>query len=517
MKKNYSVNIGGRIFNIDEDAYARLMNYLEDLRNYFKQEEGVQEIMADIEMRIGDLLQKRKDEGAIAVTLEAVNTVIAEIGSPEEMGSTDESHEAQTHARQKLYRDPDNKLLGGVASGLAAWLGIHRWLVRGLFILVGCFYFIGVLIYLFFWLIVPLAKTRSQRLEMSGMPLNIDGFSQKRAHNSTMPASQQPLEKLLGTLEDIIKSVFEKFMLLLGFVLLLLKKLSGLALILIILGMVIGFGISSLLRHHYSFDSFLLNELTFFEYFQWLVPSLAVRWQYYFAAAMALVGVGGLFISLGLRLLVSWPPLRWQVMAVFGLLILGGLLLGGYSTYQLQASRHENQMTYQKQTYKTPVNKRLKINLVHKEHDEFLLEMRNLTSQGYFTTSDLVLGKAQLSIRPTEGDSLVLTAMASASGKNNLDALKFAKNFAHKYALADSVLSFDERYTLYFDDGYHDHELNYILSVPSGIKIWLEGESWNTIPWNDFKDHEHDKGWFLMTKEGMEYIPEKVVNDSIPN
>lgn len=516
MKKNYSVNIGGRIFHIDEDAYTRLMNYLDDLRNYFKQEEGVQEIMTDIEMRIGDLLQKRKEDGAIAVTLEGVNAVIAEIGSPEQMDAMADGQPTPSPIRQKLYRDPENKLLGGVASGIAAWLGLHRWLVRALFIFVACFYFTGVLLYLFFWLIVPLAKTRTQRLEMSGKPLNIDGFSQKRQTSQQASAMQQPLDKLLGTLEDIIKSIFEKFILLLGFVFVVFKKASGLALILIVLGMVIGFGISSLVRQHYSFDMYMLTEITFFEYFQWLVPSLAIRWQYYFAMALAFVGIGGLFISLGLRLLVSWPPLRWQVMAVFGLFIMGGLLLGGYTTYQLQASRHENQMTYQKQTYKIPQNKRLIINLVNKEHDDFLVEMRNRTNQSFLTSTDLVLAKAQLSIRPTDSDSLTLAEMASASGKNNLNALTYAKNYQHTYSLVDSVLSFDKYYTLSFDDGFHDHEVNYILSVPSGMKVWLGENSWNTIPWNDFKDHESDSGWFLMTKEGLEYIPEKVVNDSIP-
>lgn len=516
MKKNYSVNIGGRIFHIDEDAYARLMNYLDDLRNFFKQEEGVQEIMTDIEMRIGDLLQKRKDEGAIAVTLESVQAVIAEIGSPEEMGTATESQPTATAVRQKLYRDPDNKLLGGVASGIAAWLGVHRWLVRGSFILVACFYLTGLVAYLFLWLIVPLAKTRSQRLEMSGKPLNIDGFSQLKHTSHQASAMQQPVDKLLGTLEDIIKSVFEKFILLLGFILLVLKKTSGLMLILIVLGMMIGFGISSMVRQHYSFDMFMLKDLTFFEYFQWLVPSLAIRWQYYFAMVLAFVGIGGLFVSLGLRLLVSWPPLRWQVMAVFGLFILGGLMLAGYTTYQLQAARHENQMTYKKQSYKIPQNKRLIINLVNKEHDEFLVEMRNRTNQSSLTASDLVLAKAQLSIRPTDGDSLSLIEMASASGKNNLNALEYAKNFEHSYGLADSVLTFDKHYTLYYDDGFHDHEVNYILSVPEGMKVWLGENSWNTIPWNDYKDHESESGWFMMTKEGLEYLPEKAVNDSIP-
>jgi hypothetical protein len=316
-------------------------------------------------------------------------------------------------------------------------------------------------------------------------------------------------------MDDIIRSFFDKLWALLHFILIVLKKLSGLALILLVLGLVIGFGITALLREHYSFEGFRLMGVTFFDFFQWLVPGLAIRWQYYFAALLAMIGLGGLFISLGLRLLVDWPPLRWQVMSIFGLCILGGLVLGSYTTYELQSSRHDNQMDYSRQVYKVPVNKRLIINLLEKNHEDFVMESRTKDKRNFITATDMVLGQTRLSIRPSETDSLTLVKMATASGKNGPEAQKYAAGYVHNLLLADSTFSFDQQYILSYEDGYHDHDLNYILSVPEGIKVYLNKNAYYTVPWSDFKDHNGKEGWYQMTKEGLLELPGNVVKDSI--
>ena len=59
MKKTLTVNLGGTVFHIDEDAYQLLDKYLSNLRIHFRQEEGSDEIMDDFEMRISELLNER--------------------------------------------------------------------------------------------------------------------------------------------------------------------------------------------------------------------------------------------------------------------------------------------------------------------------------------------------------------------------------------------------------------------------------------------------------------------------
>ena len=82
MKKNFSVNIGGRIFNIDDDAYECLNSYLNRLRNFFAAEQGYTEIIADIEMRIAELLDQQKENGNPVITLKHIEDVIASMANP---------------------------------------------------------------------------------------------------------------------------------------------------------------------------------------------------------------------------------------------------------------------------------------------------------------------------------------------------------------------------------------------------------------------------------------------------
>ena len=59
MKKTYNINLGGIVFHIDEDAYDLLDKYLSNLRIHFNKEEGAEEIVHDMELRISELFSER--------------------------------------------------------------------------------------------------------------------------------------------------------------------------------------------------------------------------------------------------------------------------------------------------------------------------------------------------------------------------------------------------------------------------------------------------------------------------
>ena len=80
MKKTLTVNLGGTVFHIDEDAYQLLEKYLSNLRVHFKKEEGSDEIMNDFEMRISELLGERIKLGFEVITIEHVEEVIKRMG-----------------------------------------------------------------------------------------------------------------------------------------------------------------------------------------------------------------------------------------------------------------------------------------------------------------------------------------------------------------------------------------------------------------------------------------------------
>ena len=131
MKKTLTINLGGTVYHIDEDAYHLLDNYLTNLRIHFCREEGAEEIVHDIELRISELFTDRLNEGKQVITIEDVEEIIARMGKPEDL-SDEESGEASGSEKQKgttmrrLFRDPDNKVLGGCLYGMGCYLGTYH-------------------------------------------------------------------------------------------------------------------------------------------------------------------------------------------------------------------------------------------------------------------------------------------------------------------------------------------------------------------------------------------------------
>ena len=128
MKKTFNINLGGIVFHIDEDAYELLDKYLSNLRIHFSKEEGGEEIVHDMELRISELFSERLNERNQVITLNDVEEIIAQMGKPEEFSEettqdTSSYSESKEKGVKRLFRDPDNKVLGGVCSGIAAYFG----------------------------------------------------------------------------------------------------------------------------------------------------------------------------------------------------------------------------------------------------------------------------------------------------------------------------------------------------------------------------------------------------------
>lgn len=212
MKKNISINIFGTIYAIDEDAYQLLDNYINGMKNYFRNKEGGEEIADDIEHRVAELLWEEKEKGMEAVNIETVKTIINKIGNASEIdvngndisGNATTDGDGEYTANQpyidenasvfdrmkaymksrRLYRNGKNKVLGGVCSGLAEYFGgmdvtIWRLATLLLFLLLLSADFAASFIpilYIILWVIVPEAKTHEDWLRMRGEEVNAENI-----------------------------------------------------------------------------------------------------------------------------------------------------------------------------------------------------------------------------------------------------------------------------------------------------------------------------------------------------
>jgi phage shock protein PspC (stress-responsive transcriptional regulator) len=189
MNKIFNVNLGGYPFTIDEDAYHHLNRYLDTIKRHFSDSEGCDEILYDIEVRMAELFQD-KAKGKAIISMKELGEVIKILGRPEDFGAEaieddEEPVASQKRARRsrrmntgkRLFRNPDEKIIGGVASGLSAYFGISDpvWLRLGfLFLAISG---VGILPYIVLWIIVPTAKTSGDKLEMRGEPVNVNNIA----------------------------------------------------------------------------------------------------------------------------------------------------------------------------------------------------------------------------------------------------------------------------------------------------------------------------------------------------
>jgi phage shock protein PspC (stress-responsive transcriptional regulator) len=171
MKKVITANIGGRSFIIDEDAFAQLQDYLEHFKATITDPKDVEEVMADIEIRVAEILQEHLRNEMQSVNCAMVDIAITKLGKPK--GWRDD---LKTSWRRRLYRDPDHRLVGGVCSGIAAFFGFDIALVRLGFLLSLLFALTGLWVYFILWIVVPSARTVSEKLEMRGEPATAENI-----------------------------------------------------------------------------------------------------------------------------------------------------------------------------------------------------------------------------------------------------------------------------------------------------------------------------------------------------
>lgn len=181
MKKTISINLNGMLFNIDDDAYNRLEEYMKRIEAHFSGQDESKEIMNDIEARIAELLNERLGGSNKVISLNDIEEIIKTMGNPDEFGETEQESQSKqqyhyTHRPRRLYRDPDNRVLGGVCGGIGAYMNIDPVIFRIIFVIIFFGFGVGLLIYLVLWIVIPEAKTTAQKLEMRGDPVNVSNI-----------------------------------------------------------------------------------------------------------------------------------------------------------------------------------------------------------------------------------------------------------------------------------------------------------------------------------------------------
>lgn len=201
MKKSINITLNGLVFSLEEDAYEELKRYLDSIESHYQSPEEKREIMADIEAGIAEKFNEKIKTAKQAVTLADVQEVISIMGTVEEItdsagqdaGDRPEEDDDGPLFRKRLYRNTDDVVIAGVASGLAAYLGIDPVFVRLIFIVLTFLNGLGLLIYIILWMAMPKATSNAQKLKMRGQPVNLAGL-QRTVKEKTKMISEEGRE-----------------------------------------------------------------------------------------------------------------------------------------------------------------------------------------------------------------------------------------------------------------------------------------------------------------------------------
>jgi len=235
MKTTENISLGGLAFTIESDAYTELNRYIEEIKECFRNDPYANEIVEDIEVRISELLKEKCPAGMV-VNMGMVEDIRKRIGDPKEMSDqenethAEESQPAAEAPRKKsfrdrrLYRDIDNRLLGGVCSGLGEYFNLDKVIFRVFFLVFFVlgfidadegFFTISALAYAILWIAMPAARTVEEKCEMRRKPMNLEGFKSKD-NNFEREVKEVASSPLGTTLARVFKVCLGIILLILG-------------------------------------------------------------------------------------------------------------------------------------------------------------------------------------------------------------------------------------------------------------------------------------------------------------
>jgi phage shock protein C len=219
MQKIIQITIGGRLIPIEEDAYLSLREYNQSLKRHFSEEEGRDEIIEDIEYRIAELFSIRLQTGAPCIDVKDVQKVIETLGAAYTISAENtapsspylpEKHkgnpyQSNYHDNRRLYRNPQNKILGGVCSGLGSYFDIDPVIIRLVMVVLFLVGTLGLWAYLIAWIVIPMPRTPQELENMTqGEPLTFDDL--KKNVTVELKDLKHKAEAMSNELKDFFSS-----------------------------------------------------------------------------------------------------------------------------------------------------------------------------------------------------------------------------------------------------------------------------------------------------------------------
>ncbi len=504
MNKTININLGGTFFHIDEDAFGKLSRYLDAIKRSFKDPQGQDEIIRDIETRIAELFTEKLSSPTQVVTLKELDEVIAVMGQPEDYIIDEEIFEDAPYSTKKpsgshkqLFRDVDNKFIAGVSSGLAHYLGIDTLWIRLFWILLTVFssgfFFI---IYIIFWILVPPAITTSDKLKMTREPINISNIERKikegtsRIEEEVKNIDKEELKRKSSYFFETLGKIFKALLTVIGkFIGVFFIFLSLSILVSAVIGLfsgTIGIGSGDLLTIDY------VNAVNNTEIPFWLLSLLVTG-----AIGIPLFG---LFI-IGLKLLfnnlksIGNPAKLILFIAWLASLIAIGIL----AVKQTNKSAYDGKVIFE-ETLPIQAQDTLFIKMNSSKMYGQSIRRGNSFKIGLNQDDQKIIysNNIRLIVRSTKDSIAKIVFEKKANGSSFIDAKKRAQEITYKSLFTNNTLELDSYLTTPFNYKYRNQSVEITLYMPINSVLFADENTYsfhrNTSSYNDILnngDEEH--------------------------
>ncbi len=522
MKKTVTINISGIAFTMDEDAHEKLNQYLNTIRSYFSASDGRDEIMSDIESRIAEMLQNKVGEKKQVISIMDVEEVIAIMGKPEQFAgetSSEKTEETKNGERKskRIFRDSDNKILGGVCSGIGYYFGFDPlWLRIAFAIIFFAGFGSGFLFYLLLWIIIPQAKTTAEKLEMKGESVNVNNI--KKAIEEEMEELKNRMNEFSEKAKNIhkkpqaekaknfVSQLVDGGLQILGMLLKTIGKIFGIALLFI--GAIFAIVFAAMFFGEKSILSITPEGVNYFSY-HGITEMIFGTSDISVLATIGLIlligiPIVGIFYA-GLKLLFGIKNELKPLGIALTILWFAGIILCGISGFSLVSDFSEKGSFEKNITVIQPQSNTLYLDV----DDEFFDEEHHHSQHDFqlkINDSSAFIGNVNLNITKSENDSFQLKINFISRGETTKEAIDLAKNVNYGFSQQDSLLKFNTYYGI-SNQKWRNQKVKIELKVPEGKSVFLKDGMQEIIydienTTNTLDEEMTGKKW-MMTKDGL--------------
>ena len=531
MNKTIIININGTVFHIEEDAYEILKAYMTNVKRHFINSADSMEITTDIENRIAEMFTETLTrENKQVIVEQDVNSIIEQMGRVEEFDEIyDDSQPAGTFnyntGERRLFRDPDDRIISGVCSGMASYFNISPVWIRLAFAIAFCFFGSGLLLYIILWIVIPLAVTRADRMAMRGQKPDLQGFktnlqeelSAVKGHFNNLHEEARPFVYKARDFAGEFASYLGQFFKGAGKVLV---KMLGIIILLACFGVAIALVVS--LVAFVGFGQARYSHLFPFS----IVENYHARWIYISAFLTAFIPV--LIIMLAVitgvfntRFISRSSATTLLAVWLCSLVVFIYFAMEAAGNFKTHASFSEtiklkpsadnvyhlslNDIKYLTHDDSIRLNINDKFhNIIIKNNDDDDPEPRNVS----------------INIIQSDTNQPELVEEIGAQGPDYETALLNARNTTYLFTQKDSVLQFDSKLTRKKDDLWHAEVIDITLKLPLNAKVIIDQElqdhvTLDDINVNDCKDENKlekaTSAIFVMTNDGAQCKVDTVV------